>query len=659
MQGSLDIVAKLLANENISVQREQISTACFDIENRVLMLPEWKDITREIDQMLVAHEIGHVLFTPMDFAEALKTRLLFPGAKSYLNILEDARVEKLTKRRYLGLRKTFHTGYQQLYDRNFFGTNNKNLNKLHLLDKINLYFKVGSILTIDFSEEEQAFVDRIKQLENIQETIDLAQELYEYVKTHPREDGEELDVEDGEYGDPADFEILGSGAGNEEEDSDLPITHDNFIEKVNQLSNANIVHQYMDLKRYDFDIICPYNIVAQQVQERAQIQHHDTSLFVQTARQFKQVNQNNVDYLVKEFEMKKAASSYKRSQTSKVGQLDSKKLWSYRVKDDLFKRVTTVKEGKNHGMIFLLDWSGSMRDVIQDTLDQVINLAMFCKQVGIAFQVFAFVNKSVTPESDEFHSKVSYLDLESRGLNVIDVTRNRCGLVELFSHKMSSKDFMLMIGYAKEMIGIRSVYSMGGTPLNEALVFLYDYIEKFQKENKVEKLSFVTLTDGDGTPISQLYYAQATRGGKTVKFFIKDPYTRANVPISRDRASHTHALLTLIKNRYKCKMIGFHIVEHGIRSVLKTHYSDINSYNYDVETNRIKSEFRSKGYSSLVNTGRDDLMLLPQSKMRIDNSELNVDGDNNARVIAAKFGKFIKTKRTTRVVLDRFIQHIA
>jgi hypothetical protein len=73
-----------------------------------------------------------------------------------------------------------------------------------------------------------------------------------------------------------------------------------------------------------------------------------------------------VNYLVKEFEMRKSATLYKRAQTSKIGSLDMKKIWSYKLSDDLFKRVMTLPEGKNHGMIFLLDWSGSMDMVLED-----------------------------------------------------------------------------------------------------------------------------------------------------------------------------------------------------------------------------------------------------------------------------------------------------
>jgi uncharacterized protein with von Willebrand factor type A (vWA) domain len=93
---------------------------------------------------------------------------------------------------------------------------------------------------------------------------------------------------------------------------------------------------------------------------------------------------------VKEFEMKKSAQMHKRAMVSKIGSLDMKKVYAYKLQDDLFKRVTSLPQGKNHGMVLLVDWSGSMNEVLKDTMKQVINLAMFCNRVQIPYRVYAF-----------------------------------------------------------------------------------------------------------------------------------------------------------------------------------------------------------------------------------------------------------------------------
>ena len=76
--------------------------------------------------------------------------------------------------------------------------------------------------------------------------------------------------------------------------------------------------------------------------------------------EFKKSAQKEVSYLVKEFECRKAADNYARTSTNRTGILDTKKLHTYRFNEDIFKKVGIVPDGKNHGLVFILDWSGSM-----------------------------------------------------------------------------------------------------------------------------------------------------------------------------------------------------------------------------------------------------------------------------------------------------------
>ena len=111
-------------------------------------------------------------------------------------------------------------------------------------------------------------------------------------------------------------------------------------------------------------------------------------------KDFKNDNKKTVMYLVKEFEMKKAATAYKRSTTHKTGTIDPLKLHSYKFNDDIFKRLTVTPDGKNHGLMMVIDWSGSMHDKIGPTVQQLMNLTMFCRKVSIPFEVYAFSNNT-------------------------------------------------------------------------------------------------------------------------------------------------------------------------------------------------------------------------------------------------------------------------
>ena len=115
---------------------------------------------------------------------------------------------------------------------------------------------------------------------------------------------------------------------------------------------------------------------------------------------FKKQSQKEVNYLVKEFECRKAADSYARAAVSRTGVLDTGKLHTYRYNEDIFRKVTTLAEGKNHGLVFVLDWSGSMSDVLMDTVKQLYNLIWFCKKVNIPYEVYAFTNHWATWKRD-------------------------------------------------------------------------------------------------------------------------------------------------------------------------------------------------------------------------------------------------------------------
>ena len=58
------MLAKLLASENITVEHGKYNTASFDVKNRVLRLPIWKEMSGNLYDLLVLHEVGHALFTP-------------------------------------------------------------------------------------------------------------------------------------------------------------------------------------------------------------------------------------------------------------------------------------------------------------------------------------------------------------------------------------------------------------------------------------------------------------------------------------------------------------------------------------------------------------------------------------------------------------------
>lgn len=724
-----DLSARLLATENLSVIRARTRTASFDIKSRVLTLPMWKEMTPEVEDMLIGHEVGHALYTGEEYLEPIKENSKLMG---YLNIIEDVRIEKLIKRKYPGLRKRMNEGYKQLNDRDFFGVKSiQNFDDLLLIDKINLYFKVGFNCGVTFNPDEKVFVTRAERCETIDEVIELAKDIYAYSKEQAEKRKEQnqsqgIDDEDADEGDfdydPEDFD-----ASDEDGDEEFPQHPSNssaskkdekdntdeenlqsktdraFQDKLEDLADESTEYIYWKFETSRIDnVIVDYKTILNETRTPEEW-NKDNSMYERETRymddtqkaeylkkravefeNFKQETSRTVNYLVKEFEMKKSAQMYKRAQVSKIGSLDMRKVYAYKLKDDLFKRVTTLPQGKNHGMIMLVDWSGSMNDVLVDTLKQVINLAQFCTRVQIPYRVLAFTtqySESIPNKFgyEEYHERIRKINshrakLYERDGNYIDAAGGY-HLLELFSSKMSNSEFNAM---SKRLVDHRFTwndgYTTGGTPLNEALVWVYENLAEFIKNNNIEKTTFITLSDGEGN----CFGTMSSRGSRaledarnetvdgvwkrvTQKHFIKDEFTQKTYQINRNSTVQADVVLRMIKDRYNVSVVGFHICRNQRRALQDVIYCNIPNYTGDADAliEQWRKSFRQDNFASIKNTARDELFVIPQDSTKIVEGELEVNANSKANAIAKNFGKYLNTKKTSRILLNRFVTLIA
>lgn len=721
---AVDLSAKLLATENITVVRSRVRTASFDIKSRVLTLPQWKEMTPLVEGMLVGHEVGHALYTDEAYLKPIQdNRKLM----SYLNVLEDVRIEKLLKRKYPGIRKTMNEGYKELNDKDFFGINKiPDLGTLNLIDRINLYYKAGYSCGVQFSMEEKMFVLRAEKTETVDDVVALANDVYTFSKEQAekrrqeaKQNGTELDEEDeqdelddmeamddmfidssemdegdadgesdSEGFNDGDMENAGRGRTNLTEEQKEEIrkekeqqeieqelesqTEKVFSEKLEELADEDTEYMYYTLdEKYCFNPIVDYKTILSETTEVEEMINEHTR---KELASFKVDSSRVVNYLIKEFEMRKSAAMYKRAQTSKIGSLDMKKIWGYQLNDDLFKRVTTINKGKNHGMIFLLDWSGSMDYVLDDTVKQVINLAMFCQRAQIPYQVFAFSSQYNNLKTDEDNRRFNDRRREFFTQDkVLSNAVSQFALLEFFSSKMSNVEFNTMVRRIISTRNLRYVqsndYGTGGTPLNEALGYVAGYLAKFSKANNTEKLSLITLTDGDGAAMQTGAgrYLEEYRWDRNynkkinMKHFLQDPVTKKTYELNRYSPYQTEAILRLIKDRYGVNSVGFYICRNAKRDLeqaIKSNLPGFNGSHYSM-IESMRREFRDKGFASIKNTGRDDLFIVPQNKLIVEEGELVVDEKQNARQIAKNFGKMMGGRKSSRVLLNQFIQYVA
>lgn len=697
-----DLLAKLLANENLTVLQEPVKTASFDVKNRVLRLPQWKDLSEDMLDLFIGHEVGHALYTTSAFwSDELKKIKHFQG---YLNVLEDVRIEKLIKRKYPGLRKPFRIGYDELRDKDFFELKKQDINSMLLIDRINLFYKAGVKSGVKFSQEELEFVRRAEYTNTVDQVIQLAKEIYDFTKQELQDKLDEMknqDPHDGEFeedeSDSADQDVFGDNDENVEEETTESYSYGTdsadaedlmesqteraLREKLEELADQSVVNVYYKIpkKIRDSEIFNDYKHVIKTLE--ADNQNWFSRYRSEEAKQYKEnfktrfLNSSKkiINYMVKEFEMKKAADNYKRTMQSKSGSLNMSKLYQYKLNDDIFKRINIVPDGKNHGMVMLVDWSASMDQHIQETLHQVVNLSLFCKSAQIPYSVVALSTEYTVRRYDDEGMRVP------RPERIVDIAEDEVNpygdlhMMELLSSKMTNKEFNYVTSQLITGDIFKHVdFQLGGTPLNEALVYMTKYLPEFQAKNNVQKLSFITLTDGEGaTLMDKDNYSIKSRRvmGKdnqyyTKKSFLHDEITKKNYPLQWGD-THTEALLDVIKNRVGCTVLGFYIFKYTQRNLSVAWHNNTNpekraAGHFWTIVEELKKKIRDNGYISLGGTNYDDLFLVPTKSLTIDDEvELNVTDDMSAAKIATQMKKMFGSKKKSRVLLNKFIERIA
>ena len=716
MTVNLDIkgmLAKLLATEDLVVEHKKVETACFNVHTRVLTLPMWEKASNSVYTMLVLHEISHSLFTPNeDWSQSTKV------PQQFVNVCEDARVEKLCKRKYPGSPKSFYAGYKELTDEDFFQIGDDNLETYNLADRANLYFKIGNFVSLEFNTEEQKIIKLIADAETFDDTLIAAEELYKYCKQNQKEETkisqddlesqqsgadsqsspDITDQEEGEnnqeqsdetdsYGGTAEKSQQQQSSANNQGGEELEpevTTMDSLDEALKKLVNHQGTESvYLELPQLDLKkVIVPNAEIHSKCKEQwdCYLKNHDftkETIFGEVDRNyisFKKSAQNEVNYLVKEFECRKAADSYARSTIARTGILDCSRLHTYKYNEDLFKKVTTLAEGKNHGLVFVLDWSGSMQNVMLDTVKQLFNLIWFCKKVSIPFEVYAFTND---------YPLVSYDTIGKANLRQLSYTP-KDGLVQvgewfsmmnLLTSKSNSRTleeqmkniFRLACAFGSPYIcqfPIPGGLGLSGTPLNESIASLHHILPKFKKENKLQKVQCVILTDGEGS--NPKYHREIRRDWDGQKSYLGTAYVGADTFLRDRKTGNTYSLNgnhqdftnTLLKNlRDKfddINFIGIRVIEGRDAGYFIRSYCGYHGAEYE----KAMSSWKKEKSFSLKNSGYHTYFGISSSTLSQD-TEFSVAEDASKSQIKSAFVKSLKSKKMNKRILGEFISLVA
>ena len=704
-------LARLLATEDLIVEHKKVDTACFNVHTRCLTLPLWEKASDSVYNMLVLHEISHSLWTPnIDWSKNHKI------PQQFINVCEDVRVEKLCKRKYPGSPKSFYAGYKELAEQDFFLIDDTDLETYNLADRVNLYFKIGNYVDVPIQVgEETEIANLIANAETFDDVLIAAKVLYEYCKQKQQEEiesspdsqetsqsgasdamnqdeggGEESENEEpGEtdsYGGTAQqdqsTQSQGGRQGSEKAEPEVK-TMDTLEESLKDLiggSGAESV--YLELPQLDLKrVIVPNAEIHSKCKENwsSYLEHYEyqySDIFGEVDRKFvdfKRSAQKEVNYLVKEFECRKAADSYARATTARTGVLDCSRIHSYKYSEDLFKKITTLADGKNHGLVFVLDWSGSMASVMSDTVKQLFNLIWFCKKVAIPFEVYAFTHDYPLISYDaEGKSNIRQLSYQKKD-NLIRVEEH-FSMMNLLTSKVNNKtldeqmkNIFRLANHFQEAYSCKYNIPMGlslsGTPLNEALISLHQILPQFQKQNKLQKVQCVILTDGEAN--APKYHHEFIRKWEENPYmgtcsigpnsFLRDRKTGNTYSLGSEWWKFTDVILHNLRDTFvNTNFIGIRVIESRDAGNFIRRYCGYSGSDYDDVMNSWKKEksftLKTSGYHAYFGISSTSIS---------QDTEFSVSEDASKSQIKTAFVKSLKSKKMNRRILGEFVSLVA
>lgn len=622
--------------------------------------------------------------------------------------------------------------------------NVKDLSKYNILDRLNIHFKVGTFgyAKVPFAPNEQRFVDALSNTRNFDDVLEVSKELLKYAEEEKEAKGDQLEYAGGEGGLDGDVDTETIEVGSEEEARELakklskqakagkgngkrikikypngdgtfseieidgngdeassgPLgsrgdgsgitsaTQDHFDKRMREYIDLTNNTLYLNIEKYDLKkVIVDYKHIL--VQFRDYYNNYAASKIAraeESLANFKYNNKHIVNQLVNIFEMKKRAKADLRALVSKTGVLDTNKVHSYRYNEDIFRKITTIPNGKSHGLIMFIDMSGSMAGNMPGTIAQTLNLVMFCKRVNIPFEVYGFSDVEASKSGLGMGGTKNMIG----GKSVNDVVLpGNFSLRNYFSSKMSHLEYNEMMLYMMcvimnysrsrdEHISIPNSEGLGGTPLNEAILCSMQIVPEFKERNKLDIVNTVLLTDGDGT--SGFIYNKGTNsigevgnsyGSATNQHIYMRHYSsrktyvlstaykgRSSARYNYGTRDTTANLLDMYRDITGTKMIGFYITnkEYGESTIRYMTNSDTK------EQEKQLKNWEQYHYGEIKADGYDMYYVVPQGDDLLTVTEdLGLGSAKQQRTIQRKFIEAMKAKKVSRIMLNRFVDNIA
>ena len=685
-------LAKLLAQENIRVVFEVVEQPSFDLSNRTLHLPVWQELSADLLDLMVGHEIGHALFTPSDGWYLINEK--YTDGNHAIQILEDARIEKKVKRMYPGLVKSFYSGYTKLVERNYFGLSLELMHRLPFLDRLNVYCKLGQRANVSFTSEEQKLVNRAEALETWEDVELLLPDILEASRKDYAKFGtpSKLSSKTSEINEDDVVEGMLS-----HESDKLPDVVEEWVKEMKRIVpfkkwdripsitirsadavkaamlNRNMLPvEYIALPKLDMkEYVVPANIVHRAFRE--ELSPEDIKRSQPSYRVFKEEHRPYITHLVKEFEARRAAKRFARTYVDDTGELDGERIWKYRLTDDIFRKQNIVSDDKNHGMFMLVDFSYSMKPNMIGTIEQMLALVLFCRQVGIPFDVYAFI--------DNYEWKRELLlcgvavergrikrTLDTRP-NTLRINDQSFRLKQLLVHTMNAHDFTQAIQHLLFMANVPRITSSmytRGTPFSEALIVAKDVVSQFRKATRCDIVTTIILTDGDGG--SSLGYVDAKGDSRSFKYYY------ASYVFENTQTKHTAvvkninphgiqtALLQLFQQDTDCRIVGFHLMNRkNYKRIARNYATRSRTFSTSEFDKEFRKTFLPHRYFAFPYDGYQTFYMLPGPELQLEDFSLDdvLGTSYTPQDVAREFKKLQKKRQVSYSFIRHFVHQIA
>ena len=742
-------LAKLMATENLTIQHSKIQTAKFDPKNRILYLPIWQNMTGALYDLLTGHEVGHALYTPAEgWHDAVVDKTKSKNFKSFLNVVEDARIEKKVQRKYPGLKSSFAKAYADLMSRDFFGIKGRDINDMAFINRLNIYTKSQYTIKVFFTGEEEKMVEKVKNVESWDDVVKVANEIYAYSKDEQADmpelqdfdfdNLEEFEDESGDDSDSAndgnadeegtgDDEGKGSGKESEQESEAEKEKTKEFRVNNDKESNVSMDDQFeprcetdeafrqnesmlLDEKSKDYvyvtfpkanldKIVTPYkkvhSLMEKSWKEQSSALLHTEADVQKLIREFKNKNEKYISLLAKEFEMKKAAKAFSKIKISDTGDIDINKIATYQFDDNIFRKVMMVPKGKSHGLILMLDYSGSMSQNMSGSIEQVLVLAMFCRKVNIPFHVYSFGDSFTMWKRDNDSSDDSAMNTmfsEKPG----EIRMRSVLLREYLNSKMGNAEFSKCL---RNMLMLKASYDdknqwhkqtrffrpdseqLSNTPLSQAICAMKDVMLNFRKVNNLDLSSLVIIHDGEADQVSYYNPTVAENDSPYGKMFetyntnivFMDPKIKFEYKVKEEeninRDFVMRATMDWFRKSTNSKVIGFFLTPgtgRNLQGAIINKYYDKNGKTlYDRknvwdETKELTKELKTNKALVSNNPGYDKFFfILGGKELNTEMDEIEVQGKVTTNKLKNAFMKYNKKRQVNRIIVSKFIEGIA